>query len=140
MLAPSLMVQFEAQNLSTLDFKVACQSAIRKYLDNPDSDSNKTEFIELCLRENVSDRPDAKALSRHRALFELSPLQILASHKVYEYRTICQKELDNKLKKVEAESDDTVIILKSSLISFKGIAQFFLNFFKKPPLILSRFV
>jgi len=109
MLAPSLMVQFEAQNLSTLDFKVACQSAIRKYLDNPDSDSNKTEFIELCLRENVSDRPDAKALSRHRALFELSPLQILASHKVYEYRTICQKDLDYQLKKVEAESDDTVI-------------------------------
>ena len=91
-----------------LDFK----TALRKFRDRcSDHDRDKADFIELCLSRKV-DRPDAKALSRHKSLFELSPLQILAAHKVYEYRTISQREFDNKLREIEGESDDKVNIIK----------------------------
>ena len=87
-----------------VDFK----AALRKFRDRcSDHDRDKADFIELCLSRKV-DRPDAKALSRHKSLFELSPLQILAAHKVYEYRTISQREFDNKLREIEGESDDKV--------------------------------
>ena len=70
---------------------------------------DKAEFIEKCLSRK-NDRPDARALSRHKSLFELSPLLILAAHKVYEYRTISQRAFDNKIKEIEQEDDDKVRI------------------------------
>lgn len=82
--------------------------ALKKFRDRcSDRDRDKADFIEQCLSRKI-DRPDAKKLSRHPTLFELSSLQILAAHKVYEYRTISQREFDNKLKEIECESDDKV--------------------------------
>ena len=74
--------------------------------DFSEHDGDKADFIELCLRS--SGRPDAKALSRHKSLFELSPLQILAAHKVYEYRTIRELEFEDKLKKLDEDAEDKV--------------------------------
>lgn len=104
MLIPTLIN--ESENMNVSDFKLALRK-FRETADFSEHDGDKADFIELCLRS--SGRPDAKALSRHKSVFELSQLQILAAHKVNEYRTIRELEFDDKLKKLDEDEEDKLV-------------------------------
>lgn len=106
MLIPSTFAEAELQKAETGKESIDYAASLVTYRQRFTSESDKAEFIELCLM-SANRRPDAKFLLRHQSLFELSPLQILAAHTVNQFRTII-KDIDGNLKEHQDEYDKII--------------------------------